>query len=55
MHHKWFKKFFGWSKYLMEKARTAPEPKLLTKEMALCYFFMGLFVYMVFMVQGHGS
>ena len=55
MRGKWFKKFFGWSKFLMERAEKAPEPKLLEKELALCYFFMGLFVYLVFMVQPHGT
>jgi hypothetical protein len=55
MQTKWFKKLFGWNYYLMKKAETAPEPKLHLRELALCYFFMGLFVYLVFMVQPHGG
>jgi hypothetical protein len=55
MQGKWFKKLFGWSKFMMERAERAPEPKLHLREMALCYFFMGLFVYLVFMVQPHGG
>lgn len=54
MRGKWFKKLFGGIDFLMERAEKAPEPKLLDKELALCYFFMGLFVYLVFMVQPHG-
>ena len=55
MQHKWFKKFFGWSKFLMSRAEKAPSPRLLNKELAICYFFMGFMVFLVFMVQPHGS
>jgi hypothetical protein len=52
---KWYKKFFGWSKFLMARAEKAPNPKLQNIEFAISYFFMGFFVYLVFMVQPHGS
>ncbi len=55
MKSKWFKKFFGWSNFIMKRAEKAPNPKLNNFELALCYFFMGFFVYLVFMVQPHGS
>ena len=55
MKGKWYKKLFGWSKFMMGRAEKAPEPKLHVRELALCYFFMGIFVYLLFMVQPHGS
>ncbi len=55
MNGKWYKKLFGWSKFLMARAAKASPPRLTNKEFALCYFFMGIFVFLVFMVQPHGS
>jgi len=55
MRSKWFLKFFGWSGFFMDRARKAPEPRLTQQELMLCYFFMGFFVYLVFMVQPHGG
>jgi hypothetical protein len=55
MQTKWYRRFFGWSKWAMAHADRAPEPKLMMREIALCYFFMGFLVYLVFMVQPHGS
>jgi hypothetical protein len=55
LRSKWYKKLFGWSKFAMSRAEKAPNPKLRNFELALCYFFMGIFVFLVFMVQPHGS
>jgi hypothetical protein len=55
MKGKWFKKLFGWSNFLMKRAESTPKPKLSNFEFALSYFFMGIFVFLVFMVQPHGS
>jgi hypothetical protein len=52
---KWYKKFFGWSSFLMRRAEKAPKPRLGNKELAIMYFLMGVFVFLVFMVQPHGS
>ncbi len=55
MRSKYFKKLFGWSKLAMKRAEKAPNPKLSMGILALCYFFMGIFTCVVFMVQPHGS
>lgn len=54
MNHRAFKKLFGWSGFLMRKARSAPKPILQTRELALIYCLLGIMVYVVFMVQPHG-
>lgn len=55
MRSKYFKKLFGWSKFAMRRAEKAPDPRLSNGILALCYFFMGIFTYVIFMVQPHGS
>jgi hypothetical protein len=55
MRSKYYKKLFGWSKFAMKRAEKAPEPVIPNSILALCYFFMGIFTYVVFMVQPHGS
>lgn len=55
MRSKYYKKLFGWSKLAMKRAEKAPDPVIPNSILALCYFFMGVFTYVVFMVQPHGS
>ncbi len=55
MRNKYFKKLFGWSKFAMGRAAKAPDPKISNGVLALCYFFMGIFTFVIFMVQPHGS
>jgi len=50
-----YRKLFGWSKFAMRRAQNVKDSRLSKKEQALCYFFMGIFVFLVFMVQPHGS
>lgn len=52
---KYFKKLFGWSKFAMNRAEKAPDPIIPNSVLALCYFFMGIFTFVVFEVQPHGS
>jgi len=54
LRSKYFKKLFGWSKFAMARAEKAPNPRLSNKELALSYFFMGIFIFVVFEVQPHG-
>jgi hypothetical protein len=55
MRSKYYKKLFGWSKFAMKRAEKAPDPKIPTSILALCYFFMGIFTFVIFEVQPHGS
>jgi hypothetical protein len=55
MRSKYFKKLFGWSKFAMKRVEKAPEPKIPNGILALCYFFMGIFTFVIFAVQPHGS
>ncbi|UCE73742.1 MAG: hypothetical protein JSV56_12050 [Methanomassiliicoccales archaeon] len=55
MRSKYFKKLFGWSKFAMKRAEMAPNPKLSIGVLALCYCLMGIFTFVVFEVQPHGS
>jgi hypothetical protein len=50
-----YRKFFGWSKFAMRRAQNVKDSRLSKREVALCYFFMGIFAFLVFMVQPHGS
>jgi hypothetical protein len=52
---KYFKKLFGWSKLIIKRGEKAPDPRLTNGILALCYFFMGIFTFVVFMAQEHGS
>ncbi len=52
---KYFKKLFGWSKFAIKRGEKAPDPRLTNGILALCYFFMGIFTFVVFMAQEHGS
>ncbi|UCH90227.1 MAG: hypothetical protein JSV49_06215 [Thermoplasmata archaeon] len=49
-----FRRLFGWSNWLIQKADNAPQPVLSNREFAICYFLMGIFVFVVFAVQPHG-
>ncbi len=55
MRSKYYKKLFGWSKLAMKRAEKAPDPVIPTSILALCYFFMGIFTFVIFEVQPHGS
>ncbi|UCC93734.1 MAG: hypothetical protein JSW25_03460 [Thermoplasmata archaeon] len=50
--HGWFFGRIGWFRRL---AANAPEPKLTTRELAIIYFLMGVFTFLVFVVQSHGN
>jgi hypothetical protein len=50
--HAWLFGRIGWFRRLAAKA---PEPVLSDREMALLFFVMGIFVWLVFMVQSHGN
>lgn len=50
--HAWF---FGKFKRVRQFADDAPEPMVTDREMAIIYFIMGVFVFLVFMVQSHGN
>jgi hypothetical protein len=50
--HVWLFGRIGWFRKL---AANAPKPKLTNREMAIMYFLMGVFVFLVFMVQEHGN
>ncbi|UCF09034.1 MAG: hypothetical protein JSW28_04940, partial [Thermoplasmata archaeon] len=55
MKGKIFGKLFGRFKFAMKRAEKAPTPKLSYREFALCYFLMGIFIFVVFEVQPHGG
>jgi hypothetical protein len=50
--HAWL---FGRIGFFRKIYDDAPEPKLTSREMALMYLLMGVFVFLVFMVQPHGN
>jgi hypothetical protein len=50
--HAWL---FGRFKRVRQLADDAPEPMVTDREMAIIYFIMGVFVFLVFMVQSHGN
>jgi hypothetical protein len=50
--HAWFFGRIGFFRRLVAKAH---EPRLTNREMAIMYFLMGIFVFLVFMVQSHGN
>ncbi len=50
--HAWF---FGRFKRVRQFADDVPEPVVTDREMAIIYFIMGVFVFLVFMVQTHGN
>jgi hypothetical protein len=50
--HYWFFGRFGWFKRFAAKA---PEPRISDRELALIYFFMGVLIFLLFMVQPHGN
>ena len=50
-----FAKIFGGIFFLMDWAKKAPPPKLTYREFAICYFLMGIFIFIVFEVQPHGG
>jgi len=50
--HAWF---FGRIGFFRKLAENPPEPKLTNREFAIMYFLMGVFVFLVFMVQPHGN
>ena len=50
--HGWLFSRISFTKKL---ADDPPEPKLTNREMALMYFLMGIFVFLVFVVQEHGN
>lgn len=50
--HGWLFRRFG---FLRRLAEDPPEPKLTRREMAIMYFLMGVFVFLVFVVQSHGN
>jgi hypothetical protein len=55
MRSKYYKKLFGKIKFAMKRAEKAPDPVIPTSILALCYFFMGIFTFVIFEVQPHGS
>jgi hypothetical protein len=55
MRSKYFQKLFGRFSFAMKRAEKAPKPKIPNGVMALCYFFMGVFTFVIFAVQPHGS
>jgi hypothetical protein len=55
MRSKYYKKLFGKIKFAMKRAEKAPDPIIPTSILALCYFFMGIFTFVIFEVQPHGS
>jgi hypothetical protein len=50
--HGWLFRRIG---YLRRLAEDPPEPKLTSRELAIMYFLMGVFVFLVFVVQSHGN
>jgi len=50
--HAWL---FGRFRRVRQLADNAPEPVVTDREMAIIYFIMGVFVFLVFMVQSHGN
>lgn len=50
--HYWL---FGRSPFFRRLAAKAPEPMVTDRELAIMYFLMGVFVFLVFMVQPHGN
>ncbi len=50
--HLWF---FGRIPFFRRLAAKAPEPMITDREMAIIYFLMGVFVFLLFVVQPHGN
>jgi len=50
--HAWFFGRIGFFRRLVGKA---PEPMITNREMAIIYFLMGVFVFLIFVVQPHGN
>jgi hypothetical protein len=50
--HAWF---FGRIPFFKRLAAKAPEPMITDREMAIIYFLMGVFVFLLFVVQPHGN
>jgi hypothetical protein len=50
-HFRWLR----WSGWLKRVAARSPGPRFTDREMALIYFFLGILIYAMFMVQSHGS
>lgn len=50
-HVRWWR----WSAWARRRAGAAPPPRLSTRELAIIYFFLGILVFMMFMVQPHGN
>ncbi len=48
-------RWLGWSSWLRRLAARAPKPRFTDREMALIYFFLGVIVFLLFMVQPHGN
>ena len=50
--HVWF---FGRIPFFRRLAAKAPEPMITDREMAIIYFLMGVFVFLLFVIQPHGN
>ena len=50
--HAWF---FGRIGFFRRLAAKAPEPMITNRELAIIYFLMGVFVFLIFVVQPHGN
>ena len=55
MAHRSHAFLFRHSKWARRQYEKAPLAKLTDREMAIIYFLMGIFVFLVFMVQSHGN
>jgi hypothetical protein len=50
--HAWF---FGRIRWFRDMADKAPEPRITERELTIIYFLMGVFVFLLFVIQPHGN